>query len=129
MVRYSWPGNVRQLENVTQRLVILSPNGGIVREQLPRELLAQLPPDEISGETQPQLIENDNLRPIERLERRAIFDALESCKLNVVGAAESLGMGQATLYRKIKRYGFELKKWRSGTAPQEFSTRACGRIG
>jgi DNA-binding NtrC family response regulator len=111
--RYDWPGNVRQLENITQRMVILSPNGHIVRELLPPELLAQLPPNGVNGQS--QIVENDNLRPIERLERQAIIDALENCQFNVVRAAELLGMAQATIYRKIKRYGIELKRWRRGT--------------
>ncbi len=113
--RYDWPGNVRQLENVMQRMVILSANGHIVRELLPVEILSQVPAGTVL-ETPAPVVKHDNLRPIDRLERQAIVDALESCRSNVVQAAELLGMAQATIYRKIKRYGIELKRWRRTSA-------------
>jgi transcriptional regulator of acetoin/glycerol metabolism len=68
----------------------------------------------VNGNGHAHPLENDNLRPIERLEKQAIIDALDSCQFNVVRAAEMLGMAQATIYRKIKRYGIELKRWRRG---------------
>jgi len=45
--------------------------------------------------------------PLDEMERIAIEHALRKCSGNVVEAAGKLGLGQATMYRKIKRYGIE----------------------
>jgi transcriptional regulator of acetoin/glycerol metabolism len=45
------------------------------------------------------------LRPIDQVEYRAIADALATSRGNVKEAAQRLGLGQATVYRKIKKYG------------------------
>ena len=47
-----------------------------------------------------------------RIERQAILEALEKTSGNVVAAARILGVGQATVYRKIKRYRVNLKQFR-----------------
>ena len=52
--------------------------------------------------------EDGELRAIDRIEKRAIIDALQRANGNVRSAARLLGLGQATVYRKIKRYGIEL---------------------
>jgi two-component system, NtrC family, response regulator HydG len=112
--QFDWPGNVRQLENLVQRLVITSPRSHIVPELLPPEFLCGVP----AAATEPvdewgvATDGSPELRPIARLEKEAILDALDRAEGNVVQAADFLGMGQATIYRKIKRYGIELKRHR-----------------
>jgi DNA-binding NtrC family response regulator len=73
-----------------------------------------------------------NLRAIDRLEKRAIVDALRRSNGNVREAARLLGFGQATVYRKIKRYNIPLPgRARPATVPDftpvpPDSARSCG---
>jgi len=52
----------------------------------------------------------EEILPMEEVERRAIVMALRVCKGHVGATAAALEIGTATLYRKIKRYGIEIKK-------------------
>jgi DNA-binding NtrC family response regulator len=115
--RYTWPGNIRQLENLIQRLVIRSRNTTIEIDALPTEVLADRPLARFStalpdpDPTSPQPVEtgeNQNLRTMDYIEKNAIIDALTKSRGNVVSAARMLGLGQATVYRKIKRDGISL---------------------
>jgi DNA-binding NtrC family response regulator len=109
LMRYDWPGNVRQLENLVERLVILATDGLIGSEALPREVRTSERtltfPKLAAAEPSPEA----GLRPIEQLEKQAILDALSTTRGNVREAARLLGCGQATVYRKIKRYGIVLE--------------------
>ena len=120
LLSYHWPGNVRQLENVVERLVIFSKTEEIVSATLPAELrevdyasVVRLNPrleseshssngDSWSGE----------LTPMQRFERAAIVDALGKTSGNVVQASKLLGVGQATVYRKIKQYEIERQRYK-----------------
>lgn len=115
LLRYHWPGNVRQLENLIQRLVILSRSSEITVDALPKEITSGAPQLEgVSEGHEWTRVESDDqdLRAIDRIEKQAILEALEKAQGNVVAAARMLGVGQATVYRKIKRYGIELKRGR-----------------
>ncbi len=96
---YAWPGNVRELENTVEYLINMVDDGGVIAPALlPAGFRA-----EAHGESAGEL-------NLERLEKQAIADALAACGDSVLGkrrAAALLGIGQATLYRKIKRYGLE----------------------
>jgi DNA-binding NtrC family response regulator len=112
--RYDWPGNVRQLENLVQRMVILSRGAEISVESLPREFFEERDAAGAESlETQWTRTENrDGMRRIDRIEKEAILDALEQSEGNVAAAARRLGVGQATVYRKLKRYDIQLKRGR-----------------
>jgi two-component system response regulator HydG len=110
--RYSWPGNVRQLENIVQRMVILCRGTEIDPTLIPYEIRSDtrpaLEPAEIvqTAIAQPSS-SPDGLRTIDQIEKNAIIEAMKSCKNNVREAARLLGLGQATVYRKLKKYGIE----------------------
>ena len=108
LTRHAWPGNVRELENLVDRLAILSSGPVIgaeaVRAQLPRASgPATLRADKPAGPR------GDELRPMERIEVEAIVNALANANGNVRKAAERLGLGHATVYRKIKKYSLAEK--------------------
>ena len=86
---YTWPGNVRQLRNVIDSAVVLSTGEHISPEDLP---LRDVETDAW-----------DSLR-IADWEKRLIVEALRRCEGSVQDAAELLGIGRATLYRKIEEY-------------------------
>jgi PAS domain S-box-containing protein len=97
---YSFPGNIRELSNLLEQLVVLSPNDEIDGEDLPSHLLLS------------QIIRNLpahaagwNLKEsIERVERETLVRALKEFK-SQRRAARPLGVNQSTLARKIKKYG------------------------
>ncbi|WZP00859.1 sigma-54 dependent transcriptional regulator [Isosphaeraceae bacterium EP7] len=100
--RHDWPGNVRQLENLIERMVIFC------RE--PEIGVAMLPPEIQAAPPAPALLSMGipDLRVFDRIEKQAILDALHQGNGNVREAARILGLGQATVYRKVKRYNIQL---------------------
>jgi len=95
LMAYDWPGNVRELENAIERAVALGSGPILHAGDLPSNLQFG------SGERLPG---NDELLPLEELERRAIFRALRETGGDKLAAARLLGIGKTTLYRKLKQY-------------------------
>jgi DNA-binding NtrC family response regulator len=111
LTSYDWPGNVRQLENTVERLVILCRNGSIGVHDLPPEILggSPFPGPCLDAATLPA--ETASVRcEMRDIERGAILNALSQSGGNVVRAASILGLGQATVYRKLKRYGIRVER-------------------
>jgi two-component system response regulator HydG len=95
LARYDWPGNVRELENAIERAVALSTGPRIDVEDLPEEV----------RQATSALLPQSGSRRLADVEREAILGTLESLQGNRARAAEVLGIGIATLYRKLKQYG------------------------
>lgn len=93
--RYDFPGNVRELENIIERAMILA-NG---YELTPQHLLVGAVPDDGEREDEP-------LR-MDEAEREHIVRILESCNGRKQEAARILGINKTTLWRKMKRYGLQ----------------------
>jgi DNA-binding NtrC family response regulator len=93
---FDWPGNIRQLRNAIRTMVVLSDRDEIDVQDLPAEIhrIHRLPGQTKTG---------DGLS-LEEIERRAIIDALSKTGNNRQTAAKLLGIGERTLYRKIKEY-------------------------
>jgi sigma-54 dependent transcriptional regulator, acetoin dehydrogenase operon transcriptional activator AcoR len=102
LMNYNWPGNIRQLRNMIERLVILTDDGQIRREHLPATV--QVP--RLHGETPLPLTlpgdENDA-----GSECQAIQNALRTTYGNKSAAAKLLGISRGTLYNKMKKYGLK----------------------
>ncbi len=96
-----WEGNVRELRNLVESLVVLAPSRIIGVEDLPEEYrTVSAAPGSVPGG-------GDAIPPgltMQELERRAIFQALEQTAGNRTQAAEQLGIGLRTLQRKLKDY-------------------------
>jgi len=97
LMGYSWPGNVRQLRNVIENMVVLSTDGKLTTEQLPGEICPA------RGEATGGM---NNLVgiSIEQAEKELIRNTLKMVNGNREQAAKILGIGERTLYRKIKEY-------------------------
>jgi two-component system response regulator HydG len=95
LMAYDWPGNVRELENAIERAVALGSGPILHAGDLPTSLQYG------TGERTPH---NDELLPLEVLERRAILRALKEAGGDKLAAARILGIGKTTLYRKLKQY-------------------------
>lgn len=96
---YNWPGNVRELQNVIISAMALRKDGQILLEDLP-------PFYTTTGQNHENRASFNNLsiNCLEDYERNAIVTALRLCDGNRRKAAEELNIGEATLYRKIKKY-------------------------
>jgi DNA-binding NtrC family response regulator len=95
LMAYDWPGNVRELENAIERAIALGTGPILHVGDLPSNLQYG------TGERLPQ---NDELLPLDELERRAIMRALRESGGDKLAAARLLGIGKTTLYRKLKQY-------------------------
>jgi len=94
LLRYAWPGNVRELENALERAVALARSDRIGVDDLPPEIGTAIPVVGLTG---------DEVRPLAEVERDYIAAALRASGGNRAKAAERLGIGVATLYRKLKQ--------------------------
>jgi len=124
MLRYNWPGNVRQLENVVERACVLAEGESITLAELPRELLQGQPTIVMDSKPRPgQGIALGNLTPSSReplvpkiLEPAGAFredkgsesdrlkQALGTTNGNKAEAARLLGMPRSTFFSKLKKY-------------------------
>jgi len=104
LLNYPWPGNIRELENVIERAVILS--GG-------KEILPNLLPDKIlnpqTPEVMPELIEYKSAKEI--FERVYLTKLLKYTKGNVTEAAKIAGMVRQNLYLKFKQYNIDPREF------------------
>jgi len=100
---YSWPGNIRELQNTIERLKILSERNEIRFEDLPPNIRSNPNPLPIepSGDPLPGLT---TLRTLEDVEREHILQTLDLCQGNKTKAAQHLGITIKTLYNKLHRY-------------------------
>jgi DNA-binding NtrC family response regulator len=92
LLAYNWPGNVRELENAIHRAIALNSNGILTEEDF-----ASIPEPT-------QNVDACEFMPMAELKRQAIFQALSKTKGDRVAAAQLLGIGKTTLYRKLKEY-------------------------
>ncbi len=112
---YAWPGNIRQLENVVERAVLLARGSCLTIEDLPPELTGrasnQYSTLSTSGNSTPVSIGDvagKTLREaLEAPERQIILQALRSNSWNRAATAETLDINRTTLYKKMKRLGLD----------------------
>lgn len=106
LLAYDWPGNVRELRNVIERAVVLTQFDSIAIEDLP-DKVQKFQPDRLAV---PGATNEDELVPLDQIERRYIEHVLERTGGNRTLAAKILGLDRKTLYRKLKTYGMEEEK-------------------
>ena len=95
-----WPGNVRELRNVMERAAVLC-DAAVVGEALLRRLLPSTPDDPEAGEPGPIEL----AKVVAEAERSAILRTLAGTGDNKAEAAKQLGIGERTLWTKLKKYG------------------------
>jgi len=108
MQGYDWPGNIRELQNVCERLQILSDGHTIMLNDVPENIRVPEIKDQ-TGEYDPSIT-------LGELERRYIIKALEYFEGNKTQAANALGITIKTLYNKLHEYG-EFEKYAVHTRP------------
>ncbi|MGC0119744.1 sigma-54-dependent transcriptional regulator [Pseudoalteromonas piscicida] len=95
LVKYQWPGNIRELQHLVERAVILSDSA---------QLQFQLASPVASSEENAGLLDTYNLAEIEQ---HTIERAVRDFKGNISHAAKALGITRASLYRKMEKYDVE----------------------
>lgn len=104
LLDYPWPGNVRQLRNLVQRLSIFYSGVTITDKNIEGELrIGQRTYNEAFGFT--EAAGPAPLGAIDNSERSAIMIAMKTCDGNISAASRELGISRGTLYNKIKKYG------------------------
>jgi two-component system response regulator HydG len=110
LVRYDWPGNIRELQNVCERLQILSDGHMIMLNDIPENIR--------NPETEKDFIDYDPTLTLHELEKRYILKALAHFGGNKTQAANNLGITIKTLYNKLHEYG-EFEKFAVHTKPMK----------
>ncbi len=106
MNEYAWPGNIRELKNLIEHIVVFNNGGAIEPGMLP---------DYIAGIAKPRR-GNGNGKgisadvPLSEIERQAVIANLKKYNNNHTKAAQALGISRATLINKIKSYNIEEEK-------------------
>jgi DNA-binding NtrC family response regulator len=99
LLAYAWHGNIRELENAMERAAILAGGDAVGADDLPPHIAARL---DLGGP--PSLPRQMSLADAERA---CIVQTLERCGWNHSRAADALGIGRTTLWRKRKEYGID----------------------
>jgi DNA-binding NtrC family response regulator len=125
MMAYDWPGNIRELKNCIERMMAFSSESLLRYEELPTNVIngagvadySNAPPMAMAAgasggsRSVPIALQrisgfagSDSIRPLYEVERQAIEQALKYTKGDRTTAAQLLGIGRTTLYRKLKEY-------------------------
>lgn len=114
MFEYSWPGNVRQLENCIERLVIMADRDRVTIDDLPYEIRAFSKPvyvDPDTSEIKKDVPGNVSLtKTVKQMEKERIIEALRRCGWVKSRAATLLGISTRQVDYRIIKYGIEIKK-------------------
>ncbi len=102
LVRYDWPGNIREVQNVIERSFALSREIEIDIGDLPPSVTGQSPVLPNAGTAA-----TEDVPPLEEMERRMIRLALDKSQGNKNEAARLLGIDRQRLYRKMAKYGLQ----------------------
>ncbi len=109
---YSWPGNIRELENVIQQAIIFSKDGRITEKQLPEEIVENYTSedDEEIPLTKDELHELRKIKTekiISRIEKKFLLTLLKKTKGNISKAADISGYDRRQLQNLIKKYSID----------------------
>ncbi len=108
-----WLGNIRELGNVCEQLVVLNESGeigaGEVESLAPNPAGNGSPEREMRGGGTADPAYGDFAEERRALERRRVLEAMEECGCNRTKAAQKLGMDRSTLWRKLKEYGIDCR--------------------
>ena len=101
LMRYAYPGNVRELQNIVERAVVMARGDVVTQADLPMEI------QEMQSATAPVASGSTLSEQVEELERKAIVQALDQADGIQSRAADMLGLTERNLRYKLKKYGLK----------------------
>lgn len=104
LLDYSYPGNVRELTNMVERLLVICPNGRITSHDLPDEVHEEA--DQVSGSAVVLKELPDGGVSLQEVEKELILKTLKMTSWNKTAAARVLGITRRLLYLRLSQYGF-----------------------
>jgi DNA-binding NtrC family response regulator len=112
LCRYTWPGNIRELRNIVERLVLLAPADSItaaeVRQVLPAATPSAGPNGAGSGATHTGTL----AQRTEAFERETLLEEIRRNNFHMTNVAKSLGLERSHLYKKCQQLGIDLQQLR-----------------
>ena len=116
LIRYPWPGNIRELENALEISILMNLEGVIYPNHLPQRLQEFSPPAAVKPASETFLVTS---APLSDIEGDVIRNALRDHNGNVARTARVLGISRSTIYRKLREYNAD-------SAEQLHECRAAG---
>jgi DNA-binding NtrC family response regulator len=104
LAAHPWPGNIREFQNVVERMLLSAQGPVLGQEHIPEEILRT--PEAPAPQAPTPAAGPVRLRDLlEEEEREATLAAVRECRGNLTRAALRLGISRNTLYRKMDRFG------------------------
>ena len=110
-MQYDWPGNIREMENIVSRLIILAKDGMITSAMVAANLQPDMQPtrdyfsdENLTWENLNRAKRKASAVAIEKVEREFLDKLLQKYDGNVIAAAKDLGLNKSTLYRMVQKY-------------------------
>jgi DNA-binding NtrC family response regulator len=110
LLRYDYPGNVRELENILRRAIILCREQCIRPHHLPTEVFSR---HSLPATSQPINFHEAKSQAVENFERTYLTSMLNACGGIVSRAAHRAGLSERNFHEKLKKYGINGKNFRA----------------
>ncbi|MEI6058873.1 MAG: sigma 54-interacting transcriptional regulator, partial [archaeon] len=107
--RYPWPGNIRELENIVERAIILGKEPELKAHDFPENLSQKNFIEDKAYNDGNDEQKSDGPLSLKDMEYNKMVTALKECSGNISKAAKLLNVSRDTLYRRMKKHGIELK--------------------
>src|SRR5215472_5838783 len=105
---YAWPGNIRELRNVVERMLLFAEDGAVTAETVRKALPAQL-----GTSANPSIATTGTLAErVEQVERQMILDEIKRHNHHITNTAKALGLERSHLYKKCQQLGIDLRELR-----------------
>jgi transcriptional regulator with GAF, ATPase, and Fis domain len=112
--KYSWPGNIRELENIIERAYILETSSMLTRDSFPSEILDSDLPDIIPSVEAGLTLAQTRRRGIDNIERAYLKELLSRNKGRIKESAETAGITTRQLHKLMVKYGIRKEEFKNG---------------
>jgi two-component system, NtrC family, nitrogen regulation response regulator NtrX len=105
---YAWPGNIRELRNVVERMLLFAEDGAVTAETVRTAL-----PSHLGTSANPSIATTGTLAErVEQIERQMILDEIKRHNHHITNTAKALGLERSHLYKKCQQLGIDLRELR-----------------